>query len=182
MPGLPHHRNSAALLVNLRHDLRAFDVEHQLLRSAQPFQRIESVQEQQDVAAYDVALFVDGAQSVSVAIETDTQIGFFLFHRRNQILHVRIDCWIRMVVGECAIRFAVERNDFGAGALEQWHRDQAPGSVSAINDDLQLTFWLEAAADVINVILIDLALGNRTAALLEIILLYAPQQSLNSLA
>ena len=66
--------HAAVGLEHLRQLLRALDVEHQLLPRPVLLQQVQAVQQQQRVAADDLALVVDGADAVRVAVERHAQV------------------------------------------------------------------------------------------------------------
>ena len=85
-----------------------------------------------------LALVVDDAAAVAVAVEAERDVRARLFHRRrHRVQHVQV-LGIRIVTGKGEIEIAVERNDLATQRREKPRREGARSAVAAGGDDLQL--------------------------------------------
>ena len=90
-------------------------------------------------------LVVNDAAAVTVAVETERDIGAVDQHRvahRVQHLHV---FGVGIVSRECMIEIAIERHDFAADGLQDLRREGSRRAVSAGRDDFELSLELRAA-------------------------------------
>ena len=84
-----------------------------------------------------LALVVDDAATVAVAVEPEREVGAALPHRRrHRVQHTHI-LGIRVVARKGEIEFAVERNDFDAERAQELGREGSGGAVAAGRDDLE---------------------------------------------
>ena len=85
-----------------------------------------------------VALVVDHAAAVAVAVEAERDVGAVLLRRRrHRMQHLQV-FGIGIVAREGEVEFAIERDDLGAERRQQPRRERAGGAVAAGGDDLHL--------------------------------------------
>ena len=78
-----------------------------------------------------LALVVDDAAPVAVAVEAERDVGAALRHRRrHRVQHPHV-LGIRIVAREGEVEIAVERDDLGAERAQELGRERAGGAVAA---------------------------------------------------
>ena len=84
-----------------------------------------------------VALVVDDAAAVAVAVEAEREVGAALLHRRrHRVQHPHI-LGVRIVAREGEVELAVEGNDLDAERAQELGRERPGGPVAAGGDDLE---------------------------------------------
>ncbi|MCY1440659.1 hypothetical protein D9M71_569430 [compost metagenome] len=83
------------------------------------------------------------------------------------------------MVGEVAIDLTEQRNDFAAQCFDQLRSDDAGGTVAAVDHDLEFFRQLDVVADLREVTLKDLDLGDTACAGAQVIGLEAGVQGLD---
>ena len=85
-----------------------------------------------------LALVVDDAAAVAVAVEAEPDVGAGRLHRlRHRVQHVQV-FGVRVVARKGVVELAVERHDLDAERREQLRRKGAGRAVAAGRDDLHL--------------------------------------------
>ena len=85
-----------------------------------------------------LALVVDDAAAVAVAVEAERDIRACLLHRRrHRVQHVQV-LGIRIVTRKSEIELAIEGHDLAAERAQQRRRERARRAVAAGGDDFQL--------------------------------------------
>ena len=127
-PGRFHVDDESGILVQARHVARQHDA---------------------DLVGEDfLALVVDDAAAVAVAIEAERDVGIVDQHgvaHRVQHLHV---FGVRIVAREGVIEIAIERYDLAANGFQHARGKGAGGAVAAGGDDLQFALELRPVGDV----------------------------------
>ena len=124
-------------------------------------------QHQQAIREDHFAAGGDHAEAIAVAVEGEAEIGVHLLHRQDQVLQVVQVRRIRMMVREGAVDIAEQRHDFAAHAFEHRRRDRAGDAVAAIDHDLELVLDRHVAGDALDVVVVDVHLLQRAAAVDE---------------
>ena len=84
-----------------------------------------------------LALVVDDAAAVAVAVEAERDIGARRLHRRrHRVQHMQV-LGIRVVAREGEIELAIEGDDLGAERAQELGRKGARRAVAASGDDLE---------------------------------------------
>ena len=92
-----------------------------------------------------VALVVDHAAAVAVAVEAERDVGASLRdRRRHRVQHLHV-FGVRIVAREGEVEIAVERDDLDAERAQELGREGAGGAVAAGGDDLELAARASAA-------------------------------------
>src|SRR5205814_1527093 len=99
-------------------------VEDDRLALTGPRQYVPRVDDEDAVAPDDRSVFVDDADAVGVAIESNTDFGVVLSYRRDQVLEVLRNGRIRMVVRERAVALAEQPGSLTAEPRDPGWRDE----------------------------------------------------------
>src|SRR4051812_29104981 len=138
MAGLPHHWNAARFFYGFGQRLRRFDIEHDRLTFAGAGEHITSVDDQQVVAPDDLAITIDHADTIGVAIEGDAEVGSFPLHGANQVLEILWNGRIRVMVRESAVALAEQIRRRDAKAWKETRYDKRAGAVTAVENHLEI--------------------------------------------
>ncbi len=109
------------------------------------------VDEQQLIAPQDIAVLVDGADAVGIAVECDSEFGAVLFDGRDQVLQIGRDGGVGMVVGEGAVHIEEQLDGLAVEPLEQAVHGGAGGTVAGVEHDLDTAGPLELGGYLVNV-------------------------------
>ena len=95
-------------------------------------------EDQHLVAPEDVAVVVDEADAVGVAVEGDPEVGAVLLHGVDQDLHVLFDRRVGMVIREAAVRLRKDVAHVAAQRRNDARRDRTGGAVPGVDHHLEL--------------------------------------------
>ena len=135
MPRLPHHRLETGFLQITGKNVGALDVEYDGVPIAQPLHQISTEEREQLVSVNDLSTLIHDADSVSIAVERNTQRGFHTTHGLLQIGEIFQYRGIGMVIGKRAVRFAEQRRDISAKSGQDPFRNETRHAVAAVHDD-----------------------------------------------
>ena len=132
--GLPHQWHPAVLDDELRQGLRGLHVKND--GSARlTLQQVARQQGQQPVSGDVMALFIDEARAVGVAIEGEAEVGAGLQHHGLQVpRHLRV-FGVGQVVGVGAVGLAIEAMHGQAERAQHWWHPGAAQAVAGIEYD-----------------------------------------------
>src|SRR6476660_3430653 len=83
-----------------------------------------------------MAFIVDDPASVTIAVETQSNVGAaFLYPCRHGVQHLHI-FGIRIVTGKCVVELRIERDDIDAQAIQNTRSESAGCPVAAGHDRL----------------------------------------------
>ena len=95
-----------------------------------------------------LALVVDDAAAVAVAVEAERDVGVALLHRRrHRVQHPHV-LGVRIVAREGEVELAVEGNDLGAERAQKLGRERPGRAVAAGGDDLETAAELRPAGQI----------------------------------
>ena len=98
-------------------------------------ENIARVDDEEMIAPDDLAVFVDDADSVGIAIERDADVRAVLLHRGDQVLEILGNRRIGMMVREGAVALAEQTCAAGCRVRSnELRRDECSGAIAAIDD------------------------------------------------
>ena len=138
VPGLPHHRHALRLHDLVGKRLRALHVEDDRLPWPRALEHVARVEDEDVIAPDDVAVAVDDADAVRVAIEArrrDRRRSLRTAAMRS--CEILDDRRIGMVIRERAVALAEQARPLDVEMVEELGRDERTGAVAAVDDDLE---------------------------------------------
>ena len=137
VPGLPHHGHSLRLHDLIGQRLRALHVEDDRLPGPRALQHITRVQNEHVIAPHNVAIAIDDANAIRIAIEADAEIRAARAHGLDEILEILDDRRIGVMVRERAVALAEQSRPLDIEMIEELGGDERADAVAAVDDDLE---------------------------------------------
>ena len=127
-----------------------------------PRQNIAGIQHGQTIGENVLPIGGDDAETITIAIEGQTEICTLLAHGGNQVDQIVRLGRIGVVIGECAVDFAVEFGHLRAQGTQHARTEFTRHAVAGIYDDTQGTSQLDIRGDAIDIVLRDIARFHAT--------------------
>ena len=140
--GLVHDAVAAQFGDLVVHHLRAFHFADEG-RAGLALQDFARVDQQQHVAVDDVAVFVDRADAVGVAIEGDAKLGAGFADFGDQVREIRGNGGIGMMVGKVAVHLEEQLGGVDVDLFENAMDDRAGRAVARVGDHLDAALEME---------------------------------------
>lgn len=150
MARLIHERAAAETGDFTVHPLAAFDVADDG-RTGVAGENIARKDEHQHVAEDGLAVFIDGADAVGIAIEADTEVGAGFADFGGEGGEIFGSGGVRVVMGEVTVHVGEQGDDVTVEAGEDPFDDGAGGAITGIDDDLAFSGELELMDDLVDV-------------------------------
>ena len=149
--GAPHDRLAAVVLDVFHQGERAFHVEDDG-PTRLFFEGFAGVEDHVHVGPQDVAVVVNHAQAVAVAINADAHVRALLLDLGYQVNYVLLFQRVGQVVGEIAVRLDIDAGHVAAEGPVYLQRSGACDAVAGVNYDFQGALDLHGVGDVLDVV------------------------------
>ncbi len=149
-PGLIHDAVAAEFGDLVVHHLRTFHFadERRAGLALQDFARID---QQQQVAIDDVALLVDSADAVGIAIEGQAKFGAGFADPGNQMGQICGDCRVGMMIRKMAVHLEEQLGGVDVELLENAMDYRAGGAVARVGHDFDAAIEMKLRCDLVDV-------------------------------